>query len=220
MQDQAVEKKFCTTREAAVLLGVSVGSVQHWVERGVLEAWKTGGGHRRVLRASVQKLLNEKLHDLQAPPVTVPRPVAAQPAAVKPAPAMRRLRVLVIDDEPELLRLYKATLAGWTLAPEISTSDSAVAGLVLVGRFQPDLLLVDLQMPGMDGLELLRILVNLPETRETRVVVVSGLDAAEVARRGAVPEGIEVLPKPIPFQRLQEIAMEIAAGKQLERRAG
>lgn len=57
-----VEKSFCTTREAAQLLGVSVGTVQLWVERGVLEAWKTTGGHRRVLRDSVDKLLRRARH--------------------------------------------------------------------------------------------------------------------------------------------------------------
>eukprot|EP01036_Dinobryon_divergens_P016193 gene16192-21946_t len=46
----AIEKTFCTTREAASRLGISIGTVQLWVEKGLLSAWKTEGGHRRVTR--------------------------------------------------------------------------------------------------------------------------------------------------------------------------
>ena len=62
-----VKKSFCTTREAATLLGVSVGTVQLWVENGLLQAWKTAGGHRRVMRNSINKLLDK-----------TPQPVDAQ----------------------------------------------------------------------------------------------------------------------------------------------
>lgn len=51
----------CTTREAAEMLGVSLGSVQLWVDGGILKAWKTVGGHRRVLRESVNDLLRKRL---------------------------------------------------------------------------------------------------------------------------------------------------------------
>ena len=46
----------CTTREAAELLGVSLRTIQLWVDNGVLEAWKTVGGHRRVSRQSIDAL--------------------------------------------------------------------------------------------------------------------------------------------------------------------
>ncbi|BBD79361.1 GAF domain-containing protein [Aerosticca soli] len=47
-----------TTREAARLLGVSIGTVQKWVETGALAAWKTPGGHRRLRRGAVLGLLS------------------------------------------------------------------------------------------------------------------------------------------------------------------
>ena len=43
----------CTTREAAEALGICVRTAQLWVEQGRLRAWKTPGGHRRILRESV-----------------------------------------------------------------------------------------------------------------------------------------------------------------------
>ena len=46
---------YCTTREAAKILGTSLRTIQLWVESGILQAWKTPGGRRRVTRESMQQ---------------------------------------------------------------------------------------------------------------------------------------------------------------------
>jgi len=51
------DTEYLSTRQAALRLGVSLGTVQNMVENGVLEAWKTAGGHRRIPVASVETLL-------------------------------------------------------------------------------------------------------------------------------------------------------------------
>ncbi len=196
-QATAVEKAFCTTRDAATLLGVSVGTVQLWVENGLLQAWKTSGGHRRVMRDSVERLLRK-------------RPTESAPATTQTITATpRRLSVLVVEDDPSLLRLYEVKMSSWPMAPEVIGIDNAFAALLLMGRGGPDLLITDLHMPEMDGFGMLRVLHKAPEMANTTIVVVSGLDAAEIAERGGVPQGIEVLPKPIPFARLLAIATGI-----------
>lgn len=198
MKESAIKKSFCTTREAAGLLGVSVGTVQLWVESGLLQAWKTSGGHRRVLRESIDGLLHKDAGE--APDAK---------GGVVPTVAARPLRILVVEDEPSLLRLYQARLALWPMAPVVSLADNGVTGLLMMGRSNPDLLITDLDMPGMDGFNMLRVLHQTPEMRQATIVVVTGLDAAEVARRGGVPKGVEVLPKPVPFDRLLAIASAI-----------
>lgn len=217
MPNSLIQKTFCTTREAATLLGVSVGTVQLWVETGLLQAWKTAGGHRRVLRDSVDNLL----HQRSAPPPADPAPVTS--AEPRP-PALsvtrpRRLRVLVVDDDPVLLRLYQVKISGWPMAPEVSVTNNAITALMMIGRHNPDLLVTDLQMPGMDGFHMLRVLRETAEMTDTAIVVVSGLAADEIAQRGGIPEDIAVLPKPIPFERLLAIATQIVTQKRLERRA-
>lgn len=203
MSTLAIRKVFCTTREAAILLGVSVGTVQLWVESGLLEAWKTAGGHRRVLRDSVERLLHKA-------PVQPPRevPVAAH---ATPPEAHRRLKVLVVEDDVHLLRLYQAKLSAWPLVTEITTSNNAFAGLLMMGRMNPDLLITDLQMPGMDGFEMLKVLRKAPEAERTKIVVVSGLDPGVIASKGGIPSDVELLSKPVPFDRLQTIALALAA---------
>lgn len=203
MDKVAVKKSFCTTREAASLLGVSVGTVQLWVESGLLQAWKTSGGHRRVLRESIDHLLHKKSSDADTSPT--PQPMFQA----------RPLRVLVVEDDETLLRLYQVRLAQWPMAPVVSLANNAITGLLMMGRSNPDLLITDLDMPGMDGFNLLQVLRQTPELRHTRIVVVTGLDALEIERRGGVPAGIDVLSKPVPFQHLQALAVELASSRVL-----
>jgi excisionase family DNA binding protein len=196
-----IEKTFCTTREAADLLGMSVGTVQLWVETGVLQAWKTAGGHRRVLRNSVEALLQKK-------------PQASHTGA--PVAKTRTLRVLVVEDDVNLLRLYQANMSGWPMRPEVKVVDNAISALLEMGRRRPDLLVTDLHMAGMDGFNLLRVLHKAPEMAATTIAVVTGLSQAEIEKRGGLPVGVEVLPKPIPFQRLLAIADSIGAPYQAQ----
>ena len=195
----AVEKSFCTTRQAATLLGVSVGTVQLWVESGLLQAWKTAGGHRRVLRDSVDSLLHKK-----------PAAAVLSGPTVVIASSPRRMRIMVVEDDPSLLRLYETQLARWPIPMELTLIDNAISGLLQMGRSGPDLLITDLHMPGMDGFAMLRVLNQSPEMAQTKMVVVSGLGVDEVNARGGVPNGVEVLAKPIPFAQLLSIAQGVA----------
>jgi len=198
MVSAPVEKAFCTTTEAAALLGISVGTVQLWVESGVLEAWKTSGGHRRVLRDSIDRLLRRPFE---------PAEKTEQELLTPGDPA--RLNVLVVDDDINLLRLYEANMARWPGKPEVMTLRNAFTALIRIGRSKPHLLILDLHMPGIDGFNMLRVLQQAPEARGIRTVVVSGLEAATIAERGGLPEGVELLSKPVPFDRLLQIAREV-----------
>lgn len=211
MRPGSVEKSFCTTKEAATLLGVSVGTVQLWVENGLLQAWKTAGGHRRVMRDSVERLLRKpSAADAPATGDAVGGADSSTPAAA------RRLRILVVEDDPALLRLYAVRLAAWPMAPEVEVSNNAFGALLSMGRACPDMLVTDLHMPGIDGFGMLQALQKAPEAASMRTVVVTGLDAAGIQARGGLPDGVEVLGKPVPFDRLQHIATSLVVQRQLQ----
>lgn len=63
-----VPKTFCTTREAAELLGVSLRTAQLWSDSGLLTAWRTGGGHRRIVRSSIDNLLSQSPRSKESQP--------------------------------------------------------------------------------------------------------------------------------------------------------
>ena len=73
----------------------------------------------------------------------------------------------------------------------------------------PDLLIVDLQIPHINGFAMLKILSQTPEMARATIAVVTGMDAEVIKERGGVPPRVEVLPKPIPFDRLLAIATGI-----------
>ena len=201
---------YCTTREAAKTLGVSLRTVQLWTESGLLEAWKTEGGHRRITRASVQRLLAGE--PAAADPVAqASAPAATTPRAPGQADGLERIRVLVVEDDAVLMKLYRSVIAAWGLPIDVITANNGVEGLIRVGRDMPDLMISDLSMPGMDGFQLIRSL-SISSFREgMTIVVVTGLSADDIADQGGLPADVEVLPKPVPFQRLRQIATSLLA---------
>ena len=199
-----VEKVFCTTTEAASILAISVGTVQLWVDNGLLEAWKTAGGHRRVTRKSINKIL----HASPAAQTEAPSATASQTQNAE------RLRVLVVEDDRDLLRLYRTMLSRWPMVPLLETSDNGIEALLAVERLKPDLLFIDLNIPGVDGFQMLKILNGKAGYEGMNVVVVSGLSPAEIAQQGGVPPNILVVPKPIAFDKLLGVATSVWAQKQ------
>jgi excisionase family DNA binding protein len=177
-------KDFYTTREAGQVLGVSLTTVQLWVESGVLPAWKTPGGHRRLSRDAVDRLQMEQESAKQ--------------------PATGRLKVLVVEDEPVQRELYRLQFARWGLNLDLRLAENGFDGLIQVGREVPDLVITDLDMPGMDGFQMIRHLFRqVPGIG--KVVVVSALSNEEIKSRGGLPEQIPVYAKPVPFAALRKL---------------
>jgi two-component system cell cycle response regulator DivK len=81
---------------------------------------------------------------------------------------MHTPRVLVVDDNPMNLVIAQTVLAAEAF--EIETAADGLEAQVKVATFQPDLILMDIQMPGMDGLELTQLLKADPLTRHIIVV--------------------------------------------------
>lgn len=184
-----------------MLLGVSLSTVQTWVESGVLQAWKTSGGHRRVLRSSVDSLLHKSA---QGDGLIAPPPHEAEPVADPSGP----LRVFVVEDDENLLRLYQVKIASWPIKCEFQGFGTAVAALVEIGRRAPDILITDLRLPGMDGISMIQEIRKMPHLSTMSIVVVTGMDASAMANRGGLPDDIEILTKPVAFDRLLAVASE------------
>ena len=181
---------YCSTKEAAATLGVSHRTVQLWVENGTLQAWRTAGGHRRITVESVNRLVDGRRIAIGAPPAP-----ASAPAPGKP-------RVLVVDDDPLMLRLYELEMAGWGLDLEVVKANNGFEALIRIGEQRPDLLVSDLNTPGMDGFRMIRTLLEDSGTAGMNMIVVSGLDRATIKAMG-LPTDIPVFPKPVPFGELR-----------------
>lgn len=84
---------------------------------------------------------------------------------------MAREKIVAIEDEPDLLEVVRYNLAreGY----EVVSAEDGLEGLEVIGRSRPDLVLLDLMLPGMDGLEICRRVKYDPETRNIPVIIVS-----------------------------------------------
>lgn len=199
---------YCTTREAAEMLHVSLRTVQLWVEAGVLKAWKTDGGHRRLPLSSVQALISERLGES----------AAAQMPAEGNAGSNDEFSVLVLEDDEDMLQLYKMTLAGWNLPIRYAFASSVFEALLEIGRQPPDLLVTDLRISGVDGFEIIKVLRADPVLGTLNIVVVSGLEQHEIEARGGLPPEITVFPKPLSFGSLQGYVRACLAHRALKER--
>lgn len=178
---------FYTTREAAKKLGVSVTTIQLWVEAGVLSAWKTAGGHRRIPSEAVDAML------------------AGQQSAATEDRSPPAHSVVIVEDEPVQREMYQIKFAEWKLPVTLYLAEDGFDGLVMAGKYAPDLVITDLLMPGMDGFEMIRRLVRSNEVRIPAIIAVSALSAQEIEAHGGLPESIPVYSKPIPLGVLKHI---------------
>ncbi len=212
----------CTTREVAAALGLAVRSVQLMVDRGDLHAWKTPGGHRRISRASVEKWLisrqGEAHGDIGAAAAdwsklgrgaTDAAPRVFPSDAVKGSKdAGRAPRVLLIEDSTHFQNLVKLLMAHDFPDVELHLADDGIVGLAMAGELKPDVLIVDILLPGIDGATLISRLRSHPLFQHSRLVVVTSLDEEQRAPYAFALAGVPVVHKP---RLVQELPALVAA---------
>jgi len=152
-------KKYMTSLQAAGLLMVSPVTIREWARKGLLQSVSTAGGHRRFMLDELRQFARAHGIPLESP---------------DDAPASESLRVLLVDDDlvfTEYLR--EIVLASDPRIQVKSAIDGFRAGQLTEG-FRPNLVVLDINMPGIDGIELCRRLRASPVTANSRLVILSG----------------------------------------------
>ena len=158
----------CSTTEAAQRLGLAVRSVQLMVDRGELQAWKTPGGHRRILRSSLDAWLAARAG---AASTALPATAAAAPG--------RPMTLLLIEDSVHFQNLISLVVKRELPGAALHVASDGIAGLALAGRLEPDVLLIDILLPGIDGAALITSLRSHPQFARSRLIVITALDEAQ-----------------------------------------
>ncbi len=175
----------CTTQRAARLLGISVTSVQQLVEAGVIDAWKTKGGHRRIPLAAVQAYKGA-LH--------VDTAVGADGAMAS---------ILVVEDNKMQQQIYEKKISSWGLNATLAFCDNGYQALIEIASHKPDILLADIVMAGIDGFEVIKTMRSYPGLAEMHIAILSSLLPEDLAARGGVPVGVIFFSKPINYDELR-----------------
>ena len=142
-----------TLGQAATLLGVAQSTVRAWSDAGRLPVFYTPGGHRRFKREDLEGFL------------------ARNGAGSRPR---NSATVLVVDDDTRLRELIRVNLEydGMNVR-EAATAEEGLAALSSDGK-PPDLVLLDVQMPGLDGWEMLRLVREQYGIESLPIIIYSG----------------------------------------------
>ena len=145
-----------TTHDIAKVCDVYPSSVVNWISSGRLKAYSTPGGHNRVTREDLIAFLEE---------LGVPLPKKL---------AVRETRIMVVDDDVEVTRVIQRAFARCGEDIEVTVCHSGMEALIRIGQSPPDLVILDIVMPRMDGLQLCRVLKSQPETKGIKIIAISG----------------------------------------------
>lgn len=192
-----------STKDAALMLGVSQRTVQNWVDDGKIESSRTAGGHRRLAKSTILNFVES--HNLQSRFQDNVIHNSIQSDTDLPA-----LRVLVVEDDYNILRLCELNFAQFSIPHQLYIATNGYLGLYLVGKYQPHVIFTDLKMPDLNGFQMIKEINKIPEMSACKIVAMTGLEAKEIMKMGALPEGLTILPKPIPFNTVETLLYQHA----------
>jgi DNA-binding response OmpR family regulator len=117
--------------------------------------------------------------------------------------AVKAAKVLVIDDEPEITEIVEAFLenAGYKVAVENAPGN----GIARAKEFKPDLILLDIMMPGTDGYQICNKIKEDPALAATPVIFLTGKDTKDDSGKSFQVGGDMFIKKPFSCERLLEI---------------
>lgn len=202
----ASNDKTLTTREAGVMLGVSLRTVQLWVEAGVLSAWKTQGGHRRVSLESVEKVLAEREVISNLKWNARQKPESSESTD-------NSLKVLIAEDNEVYRDLLEFYFKNLEMPVDMTFVADGFECLISLGKQVPDIIMTDLNMPKISGFDMIRHLVSNDTYDNVEIIALTGLTQADIDQKGGLPSRVKVFFKPFSFKQLELIVDDLIKRK-------
>jgi excisionase family DNA binding protein len=170
---------YFTTGEAAKHCGVQLNTIKNWIRNGQLAAIQTPGGHWRIPRDSFLVFM-EKFNT----PIT---PITPEMPATKH-------RILVIDDEASAHDLVVGALEIHCPDCDVHSAYDGYSGLINIGRLQPHLIILDIMMPDINGLEIIhRLKATDSPLPEAQIIAITAASDRPLVINRIRQTGIEAL---------------------------
>jgi excisionase family DNA binding protein len=189
-----------TTHDISRLLQVDPSTVSKWIDKGILMAFRTPGGHRRVRSSDLRTFLIA--HQMPVPDEL----------------GSNVVRLLIVDDEKPVLDGLKRAFKPYGAHVDVTITTSGVEALLLVSEQKPHGMLVDLNMPDLDGFEVCRRIRIRKPLEAVRLITMTARHSQEMVEQSLKAGAVACLPKPIDVGQVMELfklplALNVTNGK-------
>lgn len=171
------------------MLGLAVRSVQLMVDRGEIHAWKTSGGHRRISKESVAQWLasrqGNKVGDASGSKNLFPKSRSGND-----------YKILLIEDSTHFQNLVQLLINQHFPHASLHLANDGISGLAKFGQIQPDCLLVDILLPGIDGATLITKLRSDPLFAGCNLIIITGLEPEQLEPYSFALKDLPLIHKP------------------------
>lgn len=200
----AISSEYIGVGEAARLMSLSRTSMQKLVDAGVVEAVKTMGGHRRILRSSLMMKVPGLASQLkQAVPAMGQWQAESNLPSMKNVLSSSSLTVLIVEDDAATVALMVSAFKAY--GPEVLTlvASDGLDAVLQLERVRPDILITDLNMRPFDGFKLINLVTSRDEFRHMSLIAISGLSEDEITAQGGLPPNVLFFAKPLDLSRIK-----------------
>lgn len=158
-------KQSFSTSEVAKYCHVTADTIRKWAEAGKIRVFKTPGGHRRIRRDELLRFLRENA-------IPVHQELDASSA-----------KVLIVDDEKAVISVVRRFLERVDRPFQVEVAMDGFEAGQLVASFRPNIIFLDLRLPGLDGFEVCRRIKENPETSGINIIAMTGYYEGAAAER-------------------------------------
>lgn len=181
-------KQYLTPNEVAELLMVSPVTVRQWASKGMIKALSTPGGHRRFTYDEVERFANQ--HDIDL------------------SNSNKTEKVLIVDDDPHLRSFISEALSMNNENVNVESAENGFEAGQMVQAFRPDVIILDLMMPGLNGFSVCKQLKENPKTEAIRVLAMTGFYTKENVDRIKAAGAEHCFRKPIDIEELIDVVFD------------
>lgn len=179
MMNVSNEDTIISVMDAAKMLGVSNHDVQMWLESGVSQSWNVTGNNRVVYK-------DEKDGSIRRRKTSNPL-------------------ILIVEDDHTIQTYYQAVFELLLYKPNIEFAINGLEGLLKVQELNPSLLITDIDMPGIDGMEMVESIRESGSHANIHTVFATALSEEHISERGPLPGNTRCYQKPLNLDTVKSI---------------
>jgi CheY-like chemotaxis protein len=194
-------ERFLSVRDMVDMVGcceVTPTGALNWIDSGESPVFNTPGEHYRILRTDHTAFLHRYA-------MFMDEGLFGRTRAKK--------RILIVDDEPAVLSFIEATLH-LEAEYELATASDGLDAAHQLAIFEPDLVVLDIMLPGMDGFEICRRLKSDPAMSRIKVLAVTGFATEENIQKILHYGADDYLAKPLKLEDLKAKVHQLLADVQ------